>query len=126
MDGSVWVTEYRASHTPAQYARLINHMRDSSLTMPLNTCIQLYGAMPAEAVLRSFYTAGHLERENGLRFPLVVRWRTRRCRAASHRCGRARARSIRGRASATARRASTPTIARKTSTASSGPTARAC
>jgi len=72
MDGSVWVTEYRASHTPAEYARLINHIRDSSLTMPLNTCVQLYGAMPAEAVLRSFYPAGHIEREAGLRFPLVV------------------------------------------------------
>jgi alpha-mannosidase len=72
MDGSLWVTEYRAAHTPAEYARLISHIRDSSLTMPLNTCVQLYGAMPAEAVLRSFYTAGQIERDNGLRFSLVV------------------------------------------------------
>jgi alpha-mannosidase len=71
-DGSVWVSEYEATHTPTQFARLIGHLRDSSLTMPLNTCVQLYGAMPAEAVLRSFYYAGRLERREGLRFPLVI------------------------------------------------------
>lgn len=72
MDGSIWVSEYEATHTPAEFERLIGHLRDSSLTMPLNTCVQLYGAMPTEAVLRSFYYAGRLERRTGLRFELVV------------------------------------------------------
>ena len=71
-DGSVWVWEYEHQRTPAQFARLVSHLRDGTITMPLNTLVQLYGAMPAEAVLRSFYYAGRLERRTGLRFPMVV------------------------------------------------------
>ena len=71
-DGSVWVWEYEHQRTPAQFQRLVAHLRDGTITMPLNTLVQLYGAMPAEAVLRSFYYAGRLERREGLRFPLVV------------------------------------------------------
>jgi alpha-mannosidase len=72
LDGSLWVREYERQRSPAQFQRLVSHLRDGSLTMPLNTLVQLYGAMPAEAVLRSFYYAGRLERREGLRFPLVV------------------------------------------------------
>ena len=71
-DGSIWVWEYEHQRTPAQFQRLVSHLRDGTITMPLNTLVQLYGAMPAEAVLRSFYYAGRLERRLGLRFPLVV------------------------------------------------------
>ena len=71
-DGSLWVWEYEHQRTPAQFQRLVAHLRDGTITMPLNTLVQLYGAMPAEAVLRSFYYAGRLERREGLRFPLVV------------------------------------------------------
>ena len=71
-DGSLWVWEYEHQRPPAQFQRLVTHLRDGTLTMPLNTLVQLYGAMPAEAVLRSFYYAGRLERRAGLRFPLVV------------------------------------------------------
>jgi alpha-mannosidase len=71
-DGSVWVSEYERTHTGAQFDRLVSHLRDGSITMPLNTLVQLYGAMPAEAVLRSFYYAGRLERREGLRFPMVI------------------------------------------------------
>ncbi len=72
VDGTFWLSEYKASHTPAQYQRLISHVRDSSITVPLNECIQNWGAMPAEAVIRSMYSAGRLERSEGLRFPLVI------------------------------------------------------
>ncbi len=72
VDGTFWLSEYKASHTPAQYQRLISHVRDSSITVPLNECIQNWGAMPAEAVIRSMYAAGRLERSEGLRFPLVI------------------------------------------------------
>jgi alpha-mannosidase len=71
-DGSFWVSEYAASHTPAQFLRLVSHLRDSSITMPLNTCVQNWGSMPVEAVLRSMYYAGRLERAASLRFSLVV------------------------------------------------------
>ncbi len=72
MDGTIWVSEYEKTHTPSEFQRLVGHLRDSSLTMPINTCVQLFGAMPAEAVLRSGYYAGRLERRENLRFSLVV------------------------------------------------------
>ena len=71
-DGTLWVSEYEATHTPAQFQRLIGHIRAGDLTVPINTCVQLYGAMPAEAVIRSFQYAGRLSRREGLTFPLVV------------------------------------------------------
>ncbi len=71
-DGSLWVWEYEHHRSPEQFQRLVGHLRDSTLTMPLNTVVQLYGAMPTEAVLRSLYYAGRLERRENLRFPLVV------------------------------------------------------
>jgi alpha-mannosidase len=71
-DGSVWVREYEANRSAADFQRLVAHLRAGDITMPLNTLVQLYGAMPAEAVLRSFYYAGRLERRLGMRFPLVV------------------------------------------------------
>lgn len=71
-DGTIWLWEYEHHKTPAEYARLLSRIRDGSITVPLNTLVQLYGAMPAEAVLRSFYYAGRLERRDNLRFRLVV------------------------------------------------------
>jgi len=71
-DGSLWVREYEAARSPAQFQRLVGHLRAGNITMPLNTLILLYGAMPAEAVLRNMYWAGRLERRENLRFPVVV------------------------------------------------------
>ena len=71
-DGSLWVWEYERNKTPAEFDRLIGHIRDGNISMPLHTLVQLYGAMPAEAVIRSMYYAGRLEREHDLRFPLVA------------------------------------------------------
>jgi alpha-mannosidase len=71
-DGSIWVREYEANRSAADFQRLVSHLRAGDITMPLNTLVQLYGAMPAEAVLRSFYYAGRLERRLNMRFPLVV------------------------------------------------------
>ncbi|MBI5709704.1 MAG: T9SS type A sorting domain-containing protein [Candidatus Eisenbacteria bacterium] len=71
-DGSLWVWEYERGRGPAQFQRLVDHLRDGTITMPLNTAVLLYGAMPTEAVLRNMEYAGRLERRFGLRFPLVV------------------------------------------------------
>lgn len=71
-DGSLWVWEYEHNKTPAEFDRLVEHMRDGTITMPLHSLILNYGAMPAEAVLRDMYYAGRLERREGLSFPLVV------------------------------------------------------
>jgi alpha-mannosidase len=71
-DGSLWLWEYERNKTASEWNRLVGHVRAGDLTMPLNTAVLLYGAMPAEAVLRDMYYAGRLERRYDLRFPLVV------------------------------------------------------
>lgn len=71
-DCSLWVWEYEHNKTPAEFSRLVNHLRDGTLTMPLNNAVLCYGGSPAEAVLRSMYYAGRLERRYALRFPLVL------------------------------------------------------
>jgi alpha-mannosidase len=71
-DGSIWVWEYERNRTLAQVDRLIGHIRAGDITVPLNPVVQLYGAMPAEAVIRGFLYAGQLERRFGMRFPLVI------------------------------------------------------
>ena len=72
MDGSLWLWEYEHNKSASSYQRLIGHLRNGSLSMPLNTAVLCYGGMPAEAVLRSMYYAGQVERRENLRFPLVV------------------------------------------------------
>jgi alpha-mannosidase len=72
MDGSLWLWEYEHNKSATSYQRLIGHLRNGSLSMPLNTAVSCYGAMPAEAVLRSMYYAGRIERRENLSFPLVV------------------------------------------------------
>ncbi len=71
-DGSLWVWEYERNRTPAQFARLVDHLHAGTITMPLQTLVPLYGAMPAEAVLRDMYYAGRLERRLRLRFPVAL------------------------------------------------------
>lgn len=70
-DGSYWVWEYEQNKSAAEFDRLIDHLRAGTITMPLHTLVELYGAMPTEAVLRNMYYAGRLERRYDLRFPLV-------------------------------------------------------
>ena len=71
-DCSLWMWEYERNKTPAQFTRLMNHVRDGNISMPLNNAVLCYGGSPAEAVLRSMYYAGRLERRFALRFPLAV------------------------------------------------------
>ena len=71
-DGSLWVWEYEQNRPPADFARLVGHLAGGTITMPLSPLVLLYGAMPAEAVVRSMYYAGRLERRESLRVPLVV------------------------------------------------------
>jgi alpha-mannosidase len=71
-DGSLWVWEYERNKPAADVTRLFGHLRSGNLSMPLNAAVLCYGGMPAEAVLRSMYYAGRLERRENLRFPLVA------------------------------------------------------
>ncbi len=71
-DGSIWVWEYERNKSATELNRLANHLRAGDLSMPLNCAVLCYGGMPAEAVLRSMYYAGRLERRWNMRFPLVA------------------------------------------------------
>jgi len=71
-DGSYWLTAYQKFRTPAQFTRLLNHIRTGHISSPLNFLVSTYGAQPTEAVIRGMYPAGKLEREYNLRFPLAV------------------------------------------------------
>ncbi|MDP9121096.1 MAG: glycosyl hydrolase-related protein [Acidobacteriota bacterium] len=71
-DGSFWLWTYERNRSRAQFDQLISRIRDGHVSSPLNTLVSTYGAMPAEAVLRSLYYAGHIERRYGLRFPMAL------------------------------------------------------
>lgn len=71
-DGSYWLWSYQQQKTPAEFARLIERVRDGTISAPLNTLVCCYGGQPAEAVLRGMYYAGRLERQHGLRFRQAV------------------------------------------------------
>lgn len=71
-DGTIWFWEYERYRTPAEVDALVGHIRAGDITLPLNALVQLYGAMPAEAVIRSFLYAGQIQRRYDLDLPLVV------------------------------------------------------
>lgn len=70
-DGNLWLWTYERKKTPAEFQRLIDRIKDGTISSPLNTLVSTYGAQPAEAVLRGMYYAGRLERRHGLRFRIA-------------------------------------------------------
>lgn len=72
VDGSLWIWEYEHARSPAEFARLIDHVRGGNISVPFQSLVLLPGAMPTEAVLRDMYYAGSLERRFGLDLDLVV------------------------------------------------------
>lgn len=72
LDGTFWIWEYERNRSAADVARLVNRIKDGHISVPLNPLVTVYGGMPAEAVLRSMYYAGQLERRFGLRIPIAV------------------------------------------------------
>jgi alpha-mannosidase len=71
-DGSYWIRTYEQNRTAAQFERLIGRIRSGHITVPMTLLNLCYGGMPAEAVLRSLYYAGRLERRYGLKFKLAL------------------------------------------------------
>lgn len=71
-DGTLWIYEYERNRPAADILRLWTQIKAGRITVPMNVLCQLYGAMPAEAVIRSFLYAGRLERRENVRLPLVV------------------------------------------------------
>jgi alpha-mannosidase len=71
-DGSLWMRAYQTQKTSAAFERLISRIRDGHITIPRNLTGLIYGGMPAEAVLRSMYYSGQIERQYNVTFPLVM------------------------------------------------------
>jgi alpha-mannosidase len=71
-DGSFWLWNYQQKKSPKEFSRLIDRIKDGTISAPLNSVVACYGGQPAEAVLRGMYYAGRLERQFDLRFPLAI------------------------------------------------------
>jgi alpha-mannosidase len=71
-DGSLWLWEYEKNKTPAEFQRLVNAIKSGHISAPKNPLVITYGGVPAEAVIRSMYYSGQLERRYGLDFPLAI------------------------------------------------------
>lgn len=71
-DGSLWLWEYEKHKTPAQFQRLVDTIKSGHISAPKNPLVITYGGVPVEAVIRSMYYSGHLERRYGLDFPLAI------------------------------------------------------
>jgi len=71
-DGTLWIREFEQNRSTEEFTRLINRIKDGSIGVPLTLLHLDYGAMPAEAVLRSMYYAGQLERRYGLDLTLAL------------------------------------------------------
>jgi alpha-mannosidase len=70
-DGHFWLSTYEQNRTPAQFQHLIERIHSGHLSAPLNPLAVVFGGTPAEAVIRSAYYPGLLERRYNLRFPLA-------------------------------------------------------
>jgi alpha-mannosidase len=71
-DGSLWLREYEKKRTPAAFQRLVDRLKSGHISAPLNPLVITYGGVPAEAVIRSMYYAGQLERRYGLEFLMGI------------------------------------------------------
>lgn len=71
-DGNYWLWCYERQKSPAEFEKLMERIKDGTISAPLNTVVSCYGAQPAEAVIRGMYYPGRLERKHSLRFPLAV------------------------------------------------------
>lgn len=71
-DGSYWIWNYEQRKSPAEFSRLIERIRDGTISVPLNLVVPCYGGQPVEAVLRGMAYSGQLERKHGLTLPLAI------------------------------------------------------
>lgn len=71
-DGSYWLWNYEQRKTPAEFARLMERIKDGTISAPMTSVVSCYGGQPAEAVLRGMYYAGRLERRHELKFRMAV------------------------------------------------------
>jgi len=70
-DGNYWLWTYERKKTAAEFDHLMAKIKEGTIGSPLNSLVLTYGSAPAEAILRSMYYAGRLERRYGLRFEIA-------------------------------------------------------
>ncbi len=71
-DGHHWLWAYQSKKSPEAFDRLMERIKDGTISVPLNCVVSCYGAQPTEAVLRGMYYPGRLERTYDYRFRLAV------------------------------------------------------
>ncbi|RJP19003.1 MAG: glycoside hydrolase [Candidatus Omnitrophota bacterium] len=70
-DGSYWLWVYEQYKSEDEFAHLIGQIKSGHISAPMNTLCCCYGGLPTEAILRSLYYAGSLERRYGIRFRMA-------------------------------------------------------
>lgn len=71
-DGFYWMWVYQQAKSPEEFNRLVERIKSGHITVPMNTLSCCYGATPMEAVLRSMYYAGTVQRNYQLPFRLAL------------------------------------------------------
>jgi alpha-mannosidase len=70
-DGSYWLWTYEKNRSSDQFQKLISYIKTGYISVPLNPLPVVWGATPAETVIRGMYYPGAIERKYNLRLPLV-------------------------------------------------------
>ncbi|TWU59372.1 hypothetical protein Poly51_21600 [Rubripirellula tenax] len=71
-DGLLWLREYEQHKSPEQVDRLVRRIKSGHISFPMTVLVSCYGAMPAEAAIRSLYYGGQVERRYQIRLPMAV------------------------------------------------------
>ncbi len=73
-DGSFWISVYEKikGTNSADFARLIQQIKNGQITVPYSPLVVAYGGVPLEAVIRGMYYAGDLERRYGFDFSMAT------------------------------------------------------
>ena len=71
-DGSLWMWLWEQTADKPQIERLVSRLKDGHFSMPLNFAVSTYGGVPTEAVLRSMYYSGDVQRRFGLKLDIAI------------------------------------------------------
>jgi alpha-mannosidase len=71
-DCAYWLYTLERKTPPAYFARIIDQIKRQQASVPYNFTLPIYGAFTSEAILRSFYYGGYLERKFGIDVDIAV------------------------------------------------------
>lgn len=72
LDGALWMQVWEKNRDQKQVSRLVERLKDGHFSMPITYAVSTYGGMPTEAVLRSMYYAGSVERRYKLHLDMAL------------------------------------------------------